>query len=100
MPVDEDFPYARFGAHFSGRVAFLARRAGLSPTQLEKATGMPRGTAWKLRRGQIENPSLALMLALQRALGLGTLEELLGDVPSQNLAEILVGDAESLATVG
>ena len=57
---------------------------------------MSRGTAWKLRTGQIENPSLALMLALQRALGLGTLEELLGDVPSQHLGEVLMQDAESV----
>lgn len=90
MPIDEDFPHARFGAYFSARIALLSQRAGLSPTQLERATGMSRGTAWKLRRGGIENPSLALMLALQRALGLGTLEELLGDVPSQRLGDVLI----------
>lgn len=93
MPVDEDFPNARFGAHLSARVAELADRVNLSPTQLERDSGMSRGTAWKLRRGQIENPSLALMLALQKALGLGTIEELLGDIPSQSLGERLMSDA-------
>lgn len=96
--MDEDFPTARFGAHLSARVAELADRENLSPTQLERDSGMSRGTAWKLRRGLIENPSLALMLALQKALHLGTIEELLGDAPSQTLGERLTSDAREASS--
>ena len=68
---------------FADRLDALRSAAGLSYRQLASASGLKQGTVSRLLTGRMENPPLRTLLALQRGLGLGSIEELLGPLPSQ-----------------
>lgn len=80
---------ARYGARLGETVANLRRVQGeklwgkeMSRRALAKAARLSPGTIEKLEAGDIKKPSLRLLLALRAGLRLGTIEELLGPLPS------------------
>lgn len=70
------------------RLLDLRRAAGLTLRQLEAQTGVGRSRLSQLETSPAPNPSLAVLLALQRAFGLDTIESLLGVLPSENAAPL------------
>lgn len=72
--------------HLGQRLRALRRAAGLTLRQLEAQTGVGRSRLSQLETSPAPNPSLAVLLALQRAFGLDTIESLLGVLPSENAA--------------
>lgn len=72
--------------HLGQRLRDLRRAAGLTLRQLEAQTGVGRSRLSQLETSPAPNPSLAVLLALQRAFGLDTIESLLGVLPSENAA--------------
>ena len=72
--------------HVGHRLRDLRRAAGLTLRQLEAQTGVGRSRLSQLETSPAPNPSLAVLLALQRAFGLDTIESLLGVLPSENAA--------------
>lgn len=81
-------PAVRFNGqqHLGSRLRFLREQAGLTLRQLEARTGVGRSRLSELETSPAPNPSLAVLLALQRAFGLDTIEALLGDLPSRTVA--------------
>lgn len=75
------------GAHIGGQVARLRKSKGIAALAFANETGMSRGTVYKLESGGIENPSLGTLLSIQSALGLASLEELFGALPSRSWLE-------------
>lgn len=69
---------ARQIAQIAARLRVL--RGGMTLRELEKRSGVSRGMISALERRRTQ-PSLATMLALQHALELESLEELLGPAP-------------------
>jgi hypothetical protein len=51
---------------------------------MEAATGVGRTRLSEMEADPAPNPTLSVLLALQRALELDTLEALIGDLPSTN----------------
>lgn len=74
---------ARGSRPFANRLGTLRTERGLSYRQLAVACGLKPGTVSRLLTGRMENPPLKTLIALQRGLGLGSIEELLGPMPSQ-----------------
>ena len=74
---------------FGGRLRQLRVRAGLSASQLEEKTGMPRGTAddWENDR---EVPGLDLVRRIAEALGVSVDELLSPDAPGKRITKIVV----------
>lgn len=70
--------YARLGAQIGDRVRRL--RGEVTVARLAEDTGLDRSTIYKLEKGGISNPTLDLLLTIQGALGLASIEELLGDL--------------------
>lgn len=75
-----------YSAHFSERLKTLRKKKGWSTRRLADAMGMSPSLVTKLERGRA-NPELATLLRLQRAFGLCSIEELLGDLPSAELIQ-------------
>lgn len=95
---DLDHPGARYGARLGQTVASLRKSQGerlcgktMSRRGLAKAAHLSPGTIGKLEAGKIQKPSLRLLLALRAGLQLGTLEELLGPLPSHTYQEEIEG---------
>lgn len=74
---------ARGSRPLADRLTALRRQRGLSYRQLATACGLRPGTISRLLTGRMENPPLRTLMALQKGLGLGSIEELLGQMPSQ-----------------
>jgi len=70
-------------AHLGTRLKQLREDAGLTLRQLEHETGVARSWLSKMEADPSPNPSLSVLLALQRAFKLNTIEALLGDLPSE-----------------
>ena len=66
---------------FGDRLADLRELSGLTVRDLSTRSGLPSGTVSGLLTGK-HQPSLRQLLALQRGLGLASLDELLGSPPS------------------
>jgi hypothetical protein len=62
----------------------LRAERGLSLRDIERRTSMSSGTIGQIMRGE-QSANLAQLLELQRVYGLGSIEELLGPMPSQNI---------------
>lgn len=56
--------------------------AGMTQEQAASKSGLTRNTIIALERARFPDPHLSTMLALVEAYGLGSLEQLLGDLPS------------------
>jgi transcriptional regulator with XRE-family HTH domain len=86
---------ARQLAHFGSTVRDRRKQhepSPLSQRELARRTGLSPTTISELEQGQHE-PKLGTLLALRDGLGLGSIEELLGTMPSVALSA-LVPDGE------
>lgn len=65
-----------------------ARRQASNLTQERAAVlaGLTRGAVAKLEASELPDPHLSTLLALMRVYGLGSIEELLGRIPSAEIA--------------
>lgn len=77
---------ARQLAHVAGRLRDL-RGTEISQRELARRTGLSPRTIGQIEQGRHE-PRLGTMLALRRALGLASIEELIGPLPSTVLESI------------
>lgn len=86
--VDEAEPRltARQLARVAERLKEL-RGSAISQRELARRTGLSAGTIGQIEQGRHE-PRLGTLLALRRALGVGSIEELLGPMPSTALKEV------------
>ncbi len=73
--------------HLGGRLRAARNARGLTQAQAADAAGIARNTLVSLERAQHPDPRLSTLLRLMRVYGLGSLEELLGELPSHQLAE-------------
>lgn len=64
------------------RVRDLRKSAGWSLRELEARSGVGKTTINSIERGQQPYPGLDVLLKLQSALGLDSIEALLGELPS------------------
>lgn len=66
-----------------------ARReaAGLTQERAAVAAGLTRNTLGSIEKSALPDPHLSTLLALMQVYGLGSLDELLGPMPSMTLAE-------------
>jgi len=71
---------ARQLAHVAGRLRDL-RGSEISQRELARRTGLSPRTIGQIEQGKHE-PRLGTMLALRRALGVASIEELIGPMPS------------------
>ncbi|MFN2525465.1 MAG: helix-turn-helix transcriptional regulator [Actinomycetota bacterium] len=71
---------ARYSARLGHRIRTLRLRKGLSAQQLATQAKVGLGTIYELEKGR-HDPRLRTLLALQRALGAASLEELFDEVP-------------------
>lgn len=91
MPIRPDLRPERFrgpyspardlAQGFAERLEYLRLEAGLTVRELAAGSGLPPGTVQALRSGK-QQPNLGQLLALQRGLSCGSVEELLGVLPS------------------
>lgn len=77
---------ARQLAHVAGRLRDL-RGTAMSQRELGRRTGLSPRTIGQIEQGRHE-PRLGTMLALRRALGVASIEELIGPMPSTVLESI------------
>ncbi len=77
---------ARQLAHVAGRLRDL-RGTEISQRELARRTGLSPRTIGQIEQGKHE-PRLGTMLALRRALGVASIEELIGPMPSTVLESI------------
>lgn len=77
---------ARQLAHIAGRLRDL-RGTAISQRELARRTGLSPRTIGEIEQGRHE-PRLGTMLALRRALGVASIEELIGPMPSTVLDSI------------
>jgi transcriptional regulator with XRE-family HTH domain len=68
------------------RLAELRRERRWSLEKLAAESGVSAGTISKLENGRVGNPGLEVVLLLQKALKVGSLDSLLGVTPSDALA--------------
>jgi transcriptional regulator with XRE-family HTH domain len=71
---------ARLAARFSERLRYHRIQAGLNKADLRRLTGLDRHALIEFEAGRQQNPDLRQLLLLQRALGLDSIEDLLGNV--------------------
>lgn len=94
---DERDITARQIARFGERLRELRQRRGgeaaMSQRELGRLTGLSPSTVGQLERG-LHEPSLGTLLALRDALGLGSVEELLGPMPSETFTSLGRGERE------
>jgi DNA-binding XRE family transcriptional regulator len=91
---------ARFGdrlRELRTRDAGEGARTVMSQRELGRLTGLSASTVGQLERG-LHEPTLSTLLALRDALGLGSVEELLGPMPSERFTAL--GGDEGGATEG
>lgn len=69
-----------------------ARNPVWTRAELSDATGLSEGTIYNLERG-LRSPTLETLLSLTWAMGLGSVEQLLGPLPSAR--EQVLGEAEN-----
>jgi transcriptional regulator with XRE-family HTH domain len=76
------------------RIHELRTREGLSQAEAARRAGLTQSAWSRLETGDAEL-RLALLLRVQRALGVPTLESLLGQLPSERLAHAMVTSRDS-----
>lgn len=77
------------------RVRVLRKRKGWTVRQLSDRSGVGRTTISNIETGQHPNPGLDVLVRLQHALGLDSIEALLGDLPS---VQLVVSDPDTERT--
>jgi len=82
LPSPEAFDLGPYRASMAKRLPMLRARAKLSQAELAEASGVGHRTIKKIEAG-IGNPELETLLRLQQVLGVSTLEEFFGELPSQ-----------------
>lgn len=82
---------AHYSAQLAARVAHERAHHGWSLRRLAKEAGLSLTTLRTIESGE-SNPELETLLRLQATLGLASIEELLGDMPSQRAAAALPSD--------
>lgn len=93
-PIDRQtiLPPARDHAQeFGRRLTELRILSGWTYRELAERSGLARGTVSKLLAGG-QQPNLRQLLALQHGFGMGSIEELLGPLPSQSYPDALHRD--------
>ena len=80
----------QYSGDLGGRFRWL--RAERSLSQVEALTGkaISASRLQQLEAARLPNPSLTALLAMQRAYGCGSLEELLGPLPSGTWADLYI----------
>ena len=78
---------------FGARLSALRQEAGLSLRELAARAGLPVGSVSNICSGR-QQPNLGQLLALQRGLALGSVEELLGSFPSLTYETQSLGPTE------
>ena len=81
---------ANLTVQIGARLRALRRRNGWSIESAAARAGLSRNTLGALETAEFPNPTLSTLLALMETYGVGTLEELLGAVPSRLLLEAWV----------
>lgn len=91
--IELNFPHfldqvdAREIAHrFGRRLTWLRSQYSMSLRDLEARTGMSAGTIGKIARGE-QTVNLHQLLMFKQAFELGSLEELLGELPSTKFVQ-------------
>jgi transcriptional regulator with XRE-family HTH domain len=90
LGLDEDEAEPRLTARQLARVAERLkelRGSAISQRELARRTGLSAGTIGQIEQGRHE-PRLGTLLALRGALDLGSIEELLGPMPSTALESV------------
>jgi transcriptional regulator with XRE-family HTH domain len=72
--------------HVGQRLRRLRQARGLTQEQAAAAAGLTRNTLGSLERERFPDPHLSTLLTLMHVYQLGTLEELLGPLPSARVA--------------
>jgi transcriptional regulator with XRE-family HTH domain len=72
--------------HLGERLRAVREKTGLSQEKAAVAAGTTRNSLAALEKAKFPNPKLRTLLRLMRTYGLRSLEELLGPVPSSQLA--------------
>jgi transcriptional regulator with XRE-family HTH domain len=67
---------------FRRRVRELREDRGWSYAEAAVGSGLTRGNWRKIETGDVDDPSLTSLLRMQRRLGLASIEELFGPLPS------------------
>lgn len=81
-PAETAYSTVHIGASLRAR----RRAAGLTQERAAALAGLTRGAVAKLEAAQLPDPHLSTLLALMWTYGLGSIEELLGQVPSAEIA--------------
>jgi DNA-binding XRE family transcriptional regulator len=82
---------AHFSGHFGERLRSLRKERRTSAKTLAIRAGISRETLRQIETDPAANPRLSTLLGLQRALGLASVEQLLGGFPafpSEEMAEL------------
>ncbi|MGI8668077.1 MAG: helix-turn-helix domain-containing protein [Jatrophihabitans sp.] len=69
---------------------------GLSLRDLAQLSGIGRSRLQQLESAEAPNPTLSVLLALQHAFGLASIEALLGDLPSQGAHAAYIRASEEM----
>lgn len=80
--AEDAYSTVQIGASLKAR----RRAAGLTQERAAALAGLTRGAVAKLEASELPDPHLSTLLALMRTYGLGSVEELLGHVPSAEIA--------------
>jgi DNA-binding XRE family transcriptional regulator len=78
--------------HVGQRLRQIRQRCGYTQEQAAAAAGLTRNTLVSLERARFPDPRLSTLLALMRAYQLGSLEDLIGPLPSARLASAWQSD--------
>lgn len=84
--VPDPDPTNQLRVHLGERLRTVRKLSGLTQEQAAVAAGVTRTTIAELEGARFPNPKLSTLLRLMRTYELGSLEELLGSVPSARLA--------------
>lgn len=68
--------------HFGAVLRERRKAAGLTQAEAAKAAGLARNTIVDLERAQFPDPRLSTLIALAEVYRLGSVEELLGELPT------------------
>lgn len=86
LHIVRDEPGDQPGVHLGKRLRAARERAGLSQEKAAVASETTRNTLGGLEKAKFPNPKLGLLLRIMRTYKLGSIEELLGPMPSDVMA--------------
>ena len=89
-PLADD---ANSAVHVGKRLRQIRQARGYTQEQAAAAAGLTRNTLIALERTRFPDPHLSTLLALMHAYQLGTVEQLLGPLPSARVANAWTADS-------